>query len=294
LSLDLKKNKIIKKWYINQYLEKFTLKKLFYFKSIFFYPFKYKLFNKIYFKIIKKKILNLSEKDILLLGPYANNHFHILNDFILRIFLIDNKKIKNVYLPDECKKYIITLKLDKLLKLKFIYLSENKNYIFNNAKYLSHLESRINNLSYKNCINRLKKFLVVKKTSKKLKVLISRENTNRKILNEGDLFNQLQKKNFIKVNFEKISLKKQIFYCLNASVIIGYHGAGIVNPIFFGNKKLLLIEILNENYKHIMYEKISKIVGLNYKSFICKGRSVNLDCYCDIREILNYINELNL
>ena len=64
--------------------------------------------------------------------------------------------------------------------------------------------------------------------------------------------------------------------------MIGYHGAGIVNPIFFGNKKLVLIEILNENYKHIMYEKMSKIVGLNYKSFICKGQSVNLDCYCDI------------
>ena len=232
MSLDLQKNKIIKKWYINKYLEEFTLRKLFYFKSVFFYPFTNKLFNKIYFKIIKKKILNLSEKDILLLGPYANNHFHILNDFILRIFLINNKKIKNVYLPHGCKKYIKTLKLDKLLKLKFIYLSEDKNYIFNNAKYLSHLENRSNNASYRNCINRLKKYLVTKKTFKKIKVLISRENNIRKILNEDDLFNELKKKNFIKINFENISLKKQIFYCLNASVMIGYHGAGIVNPIF--------------------------------------------------------------
>ena len=167
MSLDLQKNKIIKKWYINKYLEEFTLRKLFYFKSVFFYPFTNKLFNKIYFKIIKKKILNLSEKDILLLGPYANNHFHILNDFILRIFLINNKKIKNVYLPHGCKKYIKTLKLDKLLKLKFIYLSEDKNYIFNNAKYLSHLENRSNNASYRNCINRLKKYLVTKKLLKK-------------------------------------------------------------------------------------------------------------------------------
>lgn len=290
LSFDITKNYFLKQWYINKYLENFTLRNIFNFKSFYLNPFLVGIFRKIYFKINKSIEFNLTKKDILILGPYAHNHFHILNDFILRVFLLDYNETKKIYIPSYCKKYINALKLDKYLKFKFIYLENNKNYRFKNARYITHLETRINNKSYKNCINKLKKIVKIKKSKQKYNILISRENNKRKILNENILYKKLKKENFIKLNFEKLNFAKQVFYSFNSRFIIGYHGSGIINPILFHNPKTILLEILHKNYNHKMYEKMSKTVGLKYKSFICDGNKNNFDCFCNIEEIMKYLN----
>ena len=291
LSYDVDKGQILKEWYINKYLEKFILKKILNFKTIYFNPFLFKVFRNFFFRFFKHKEINLKKNDILLLGPYANNHFHIINDFILRIFFLEKKNIGTIYLPKSCKKYIETLKLKKFLNFKFSYLENDKNYEFKNASYLTHLETRTDNIYYTGCIKKLKKIIKTKKVKKKFNILISREQNYRKILNEDSLFKELRKRNFIKLKFENLTLAKQIYYCLNSNVIIGYHGSGIINPILFGNDKTHLIEILHREYNHKMYEKICKMIKLNYKSFVCDGNKNTLNCFCNIKEIVKYLEK---
>tara|TARA_Y100001970_G_C14256737_1_gene876065 strand:+ start:63 stop:1058 length:996 start_codon:yes stop_codon:yes gene_type:complete len=291
LPYDVEKDQILKEWYINKYLEKFTLKKIFNFKSIYFNPFLFKSFRKFFFSFFRHDTINLKKNDILILGPYANNHFHIINDFILRILLLEKKNIGTIYLPKSCQKYIEVLNIKKVFNFKFFYLENNKNYEFKNASYLTHLETRTNNFYYKSCVKKLKKIIKVKRVQNKFNILISREKNSRKILNEDNLFKELKKRNFIKLNFENLSLAKQIFYCLNSRVIIGYHGSGIINPILFGNEKIHIIEILHKEYNHKMYEKICKTIKLNYKSFICDGDKKTLNCFCNIKEIVGYIEK---
>lgn len=290
LAFDIEKNKIIDRWYINEYLQNFTLKKIFHLRLIYLKPILIKFFRKLYFKFNNKIKIELSKKDILILGPYSDNHFHILNDFILRIFLLDDKKIQKIYLPISCKQYVKSLKLDKNLKFKFFFLKNNRNYQFYNAQYLTHLESRIKNNSYISCVKKLQKIVKIKKSKKKFNILVSRENNSRKIINEKNLFKELINKKFIKLNFEKLSLNKQIFYCFNSNFIIGYHGSGIMNPILFNNNQTKIIEILHDDYNHKMYQKITSFLGVKYKSFICHGVSKNLDCFCNVREIINYLD----
>ena len=74
------------------------------------------------------------------------------------------------------------------------------------------------------------------------------------------------------------------------NIIIGYHGSGIINPILFGGMKTNLIEILHREYNHKMYEKICKILKLKYKSFICDGDKNTLNCFCDIKSVIKYLD----
>ena len=72
----------------------------------------------------------------------------------------------------------------------------------------------------------------------------------RKVVNEKELFPILEKYGFKIIHFEDFTLADQISICQNAKVLMGLHGAGLVNMAFLrpGSK---VIEIRPDNVYHM-------------------------------------------
>lgn len=290
LCIDISNFNILKKWYCDKYLESYTINKFLKFKFIKFPKIFFLFVLKLYFKFLNLKIINLRKSDVILLGPYSNNHTHKIIDFALRAVFLKKSKYKRIFVPNDLKFFFKELKISNFIKKKIIFFDNYKATIFKNANYLSHVDTRSVNLSYKKAVNELKKFINnrIKKNSKYKYILVSRSNTNRSLLNEEELYNSLKQIGFIKVNFEKLNYKKQIEICFNAKIIIGYHGAGLSNS-FFMQKKNYLIEIVNSYYDHPFFKIYTKILNLNYKRFACYKSYKNLSGSCDVDEIKNFL-----
>ena len=291
VAYDLYKDKVLNQWYIDKYLENFTIRKLFSFKGIYLNPLSNNIFRKIYSKLFRTKKIYLKNTDILLLGPYSHNHFHILNDFILRLFfLIKNNKVKRVFIPKSCEKYVKELKLNKFFKFKLKYLNNNYNYQFFNANYLTHFENRSNNYAYRMILKQFKSYLGIKKKSGYKNIFILRKTKTRRILNEKKLSAKLKKSHFNSFDFEKMSISSQLKNSNDAKIIVGYHGSGLVNAILFGNKNLKLIEIFNKYYQNPVFEVMAKNANIKYRKFVCKKSFLNLDCVVNENHFLKYLN----
>ena len=295
LCIDLLNFRVLRKWYMDKFVENFTLKLFlkFYFLTIpqsLFY-----IFIKLHFTFSKKIKIKFRDTDVVLFGPYLSNHAHKIIDYLLRLVFIKKQKISRVFLPDQLKLLVKATRTDYLLKDKKIhYFKSNKNYIFENVNYLSHIDTRFYNPIFKKCTEKYKKFLTKNnyiKNNKFKYILISRNCTNRKLINENELFKLIRPLGFLKINFEDLSLKKQIEISQNAEIIVGYHGAGLSN-CFFMKKNKIVIEIMNKNYNHPIYKICAQILELNYKKFLCLKNYRNFDGICDAEKITKYINTL--
>lgn len=295
LCVDLLKFKILTKWYIDKYLEYFTLKIFLKFKflkvssSLFF------KFLKLHVKFSDKKYIQLLNSDVILFGPYISNHTHKIIDFLLRLIFLKKFKIKRIFVPSEIKSLVKATCVNFYLKkTKLFYYNSNTNYIFNNVNYLPHLDTRIHNSIYKDCVQKYKYFFdsinYVKNNNYKY-ILISRSFSKRKLLNEEELYKSLMKFGFLKIHFEDLSFKKQIEISRNAEIMIGYHGAGLSN-CFFMKRNMNLIELVNKYYDHPFYEVYTKVLGLNHKKFMCFKNYKNLNAICDVDETIDYVKKI--
>jgi hypothetical protein len=296
LSLDTKNYKLIPYWYCDDYLSNITRKNLLFFKFFFFPNFLFNLFIKFNFFFFKKEKLKLDNNDIIILGPYINNHAHKILEFLLRLFILKKfKNIKRVFVPDELKVLIYSCKInDYLNNIRINYYKSYKNYLFYNVNYLSHIEIRKYNSTYKNAVEEFKRFINSYRFKRNIKykyIFISRNNNKRNLINEAELFQALKPLGFVKIDFEKITIKKQIEISRNAKIIIGYHGAGLTN-CFFMEKNNHFIEIVNSYYNHPLFKLTSKILKLHYKKFLCSKNFKNLDGICNINEIVNYVKKI--
>jgi capsular polysaccharide biosynthesis protein len=214
---------------------------------------------------------------------------------LLRLVFIKKLKVSRVFIPDQLKLLVKATRADYLLKEKKIhYFKSNKNYIFENVNYLSHIDTRFYNSIFKKFAEKYKKFLRKSnyiQNNKFKYILISRDHSNRKLLNENELFKLLRPLGFLKISFENLSLKKQIEISQNAEIIVGYHGAGLSN-CFFMKKNKNFIEIVNKHYNHPFYKIYTQILELNYKKFLCLKNYRNLNGICDAEKITKYISTL--
>ncbi len=93
-------------------------------------------------------------------------------------------------------------------------------------------------------------------------VFISRQDTHRRITNEDNIFNALKNYGFERYELSKLSLEDQILLFNNAEIVIGEHGAGLVN-IIFCKSNTRIIEIF-QALKTVCFWSISNTLGLNY------------------------------
>ncbi len=107
-------------------------------------------------------------------------------------------------------------------------------------------------------------FLNKTATNKIERIYISRANVaNRRIVNEDDVINCLNKFGFKSVTLESMSVTEQAALMADAKVVIAPHGGGLTNTVFCtpGTK---VIEIFSPNFVYPCYWLISNIIGLKY------------------------------
>jgi tetratricopeptide (TPR) repeat protein len=95
-------------------------------------------------------------------------------------------------------------------------------------------------------------------------IYISRKKSGgRRLINEEEIINILDKKGFTFVDLETMSIQEQALLLSQAKVVISPHGSGLTNLVFCreGTK---VIEIFSPYYVYPCYWLISNLVGLEY------------------------------
>ena len=115
-----------------------------------------------------------------------------------------------------------------------------------------------------------KRFLKFKSKKKFYKkIYIDRSDSifnNRRIINEDKIKKLLTKKKFKILKLSNFSFIEQIGIFNSAKIIVGNHGAGFTNLIFC-KKNTKVVEFKDKNTAKV-FNKISKDLGLNYKSIL--------------------------
>ena len=172
----------------------------------------------------------------------GNNYYRNISTFLYRLYFITEKKINIAIHRNtsnnirEFIKYI--LDFNKVKLGKYIYLDDGF-YLFKNSQIPGFLNIDKANKIYENF------FSTFSKPSKKNnKIYISRRNAKwRKVLNEGDFSNHLEKEGFEIIDFENLTVLEQIKKIQSSNKIIAPHGSGLTNLIF-DYKKNTTIEII--------------------------------------------------
>jgi hypothetical protein len=107
----------------------------------------------------------------------------------------------------------------------------------------------------------------VKNSSEFERIYISREDASwRKVINEAEVMNFLEKKGFKKIVLNSLSVQEQINIFSSAKFIIASNGAGLTN-ITFCNPGTKIIQLFTKTSDEFM--KIGNYIGLDYYFLSC-------------------------
>ncbi len=128
------------------------------------------------------------------------------------------------------------------------------------------------------------------------KIYISRSQAlRRRIINEEEVVNLLERFSFKTIILESISMEEQALYFANARVIVAPHGAGLTNILFchLGTK---IIEFFAPEYIQVCYWIISNLCSLEHYHLIgdefddhFSDRPVNKNIFVNIQKLLNLL-----
>ncbi len=133
-----------------------------------------------------------------------------------------------------------------------------------------------------------------KSSSKAERIYISRKKaSNRRIVNEQEVINLLEKLGFKTITLESISVAQQASLLAHSQVIVATHGAGLTNLVFC-HPRTKVIEIFHPEYVMNYYWLLSNICGLEHYHLIgdefddnFSGKSANKDILVDLQKLLN-------
>ncbi|MGD1699711.1 glycosyltransferase family 61 protein [Dapis sp. BLCC M229] len=109
-----------------------------------------------------------------------------------------------------------------------------------------------------------------KLTRKQERIYISRKLTPyRRIINEEEVVNLLEKLGFITVTLESISVAEQASLMSGAKIIIYPHTAGLANLVFC-NPGTKIIEIFSPKFINSIYWQLSNICRLSHYHLMCE------------------------
>lgn len=110
-------------------------------------------------------------------------------------------------------------------------------------------------------------------------VYISRKNAaGRKVINETELIEILEKMGFTVIELEKLAVLEQASVFASAELIISPHGAGLSN-LLFANKGTKLIELFSPAYVHPIYWLLSNRLNVDYHYCLGEGERLEKDLY---------------
>ena len=226
---------------------------------------------------LKGKVLCLS------LSGLEDNYNHFIVEYLARwyIYKLSNLDYDYIDFNEKLKFQKEFIKLLDIPEKKIISRLQINSPI--KADYLI-VPSLINNWEYFTMKNKklhfMKQYLpnwfidVHKQFRKKFesseKIFISRSKANRrKITNEKEVIELVNKYGFKVFNMEDLQIVEQINLFNKAKVVIAPHGAGISNIVYCSNP-FKLLEIFPENYFDSSYRILAQVLKCEYHYYIAK------------------------
>lgn len=115
------------------------------------------------------------------------------------------------------------------------------------------------------------------KKSKKKRLYISREDARtRRVLNEKDVWDLLEKYGYEKTTLTGLPLNEQMELFHSAESIVAPHGAGLSHLVFC-DPTTSVIEIFHKNYVNACYWCVSSTIGLDYYHLFDQRESSEID-----------------
>lgn len=256
---------------VSFYLRKNTIKN-------YYIEFKHILKNRLLKKTVKVN------KACWVIDIWSHNYGHFLLDFMQRYIQVGLKYPGGltVILPENYKKYDYLIAILNELKIQFIYLKESQiikvktlfipNFywppgIINN-EIIVHVRKAFYDLVKNKNINQETK-----------RIFISRNNYGRrKILNEKDIIPFMKKNDFTICDMSDLSVIDQVSLCMNAEIIVGLHGAGLINMLFMKKGKILELRMQGAIDQWSIFELASALEH-KYYYLLCEPATSNTDPY---------------
>lgn len=107
-------------------------------------------------------------------------------------------------------------------------------------------------------------------SAKGRRIYIARHDAaKRRMENEGELCEVLDRQGFEIINMADVPLAQQIAAIRGAELIVAPHGAGLTNLVFAENGPgLTVFELMQENYINPVFLKIAQAKGLDYAALV--------------------------
>ena len=232
-----------------------------------------RLFGKRSNKLFKLRLLMLKkispniEKGVMCLNENSDNLYHFIYDCLINSFSYFHKDktiILGPGLVDFKKEFFSSLKLkvqfikkSEILKVKQLDLYDLPDYSGQpNKNSINDFKNYIDK-NFKLEDSNFKKNYIIQRSKKNGRNLIL-SNNQKKILNEDFLFNT--------IDLANMPLLDQMKVFANAKKIIANHGASL-SWMILCNQQIKIIELRSLINQNCIYEKISKILNLNYSFF---------------------------
>lgn len=131
------------------------------------------------------------------------------------------------------------------------------------------------------------------KQSSGRKLYISRQHANRgrKIANYAAVKEAIESHGFEPVIMESLSIKEQIKLVSQADVIMGPHGAGLVNMVFA--KDVKIIELFPQNVLKPHFYMLADLMGFEYESLVANSVEGN-NLHVNIDELQKLLDGLDV
>jgi capsular polysaccharide biosynthesis protein len=214
------------------------------------------------------------ESAIWITDENAYGYFHWITDCLSRLMATESfNAYEAVVLPIRLKEIKFINESLSYFNITPIYYHKEIPVFIKNLLLPSHTANTGNYNTH--LINKLKQKIVGDVLTPPTKnVYISRQKAEkRKIINETEVVNILQKHNFEIHFFEDYSFTQQVNLMKETTCLISLHGAGLTNMLFM-QENTTILELRNENDStNNCYFSLANDLNLNYYYQVNKGDS---------------------
>jgi len=224
--------------------------------------------------IFKHRYMKGIYSSIMHLDWAKKNIFHWLIDCLPRLYAItryNNIRINLIVNSDIEKKQMELLKF--FLDHRFRLISINSNEVWTIERFIfpSFVSANCSGFIPKKYLDFIKENIIkgfsIQAAHNKNRIYVSRKKVaKRRLKNEKEIYDLLEKYNFSIIYPEDLSYKEQVETYYSAEILISVHGAGLTNIIFSDNLKVL--EIFPPKKIKTHYFMLCKALSFNYKYVI--------------------------
>jgi hypothetical protein len=202
----------------------------------------------------------------------AINYFHWLIEALPRLLLVKTAEPESYLLvPAPVPEFIsVTARLLGFTKLLLL----QRNQVLRNTTVLLPEATHVDGHQDPVLMRQVRQQLVAgsgyveQPPTRRIYVSRSRQRM-RKLMNEAALDELLAAYNFEKVYFEELTFEQQLKISLEASVLMGVHGANLTNMLFM-QPGTQLIELMNQHSPNLVYFRMASYLDVAYYNVPCQ------------------------